>query len=664
VKSPLDRWGLLALSAVVVMGFAAIPTGIKTLAANAPLFAAWSDAGRQYVLLPDAVPYTLLRAADERLAADATVLLLTSGEDARHLEYATYHRALYFLTPRPVWWQSPAPSDGTWEARWWIRAPLTADAVEATAARLGADCLLVVGVVLPAAAGAPVLSSSGGSVIERPGASRPCLAAEPRPSLTQASGLRPVRLAAAAGVVLLAGLVVVGVATLGGFRPTRVERLGLSWLLGSGMIPWLSFGLDRLGVALNDQRVVLTAAAVVGLALLLRPGRGRQSAARRAGPATRSHRLLFIALGSLLAFQIVFVALLSTGRPLAVWDSWANWGSKARTIFLEDGVTPAAISDPSRAVTLLDYPLSVPLLEALLYGWLGAADDRLVGSLSLLTYLALLGVIYGVLARWRAGRLVALTAAVAVASTTHLANLFAFVFPDAPLAAMTTVAAVYLLEWLAGGAAGVLLAAVMAAGLLPWIKREGAVLLAALLASALLVTLATAAGRRAIRRLAPYVLGALGAAALLAGPWWLFAANHALPNGAFLPLTLPTLAARLHRLPVTVGLLGRSLLGRDFNLVWPMVAVTALVVAWPATRRAGRAGSLCLLLPAAAATYLGMMTLTYLFSAYVPYQQHVLASAYRLGSDVLPLVVLWWACLAGARPAAGDSSAMGHDAAI
>ena len=65
-----------------------------------------------------------------------------SGGEVRRAEYITFHRAIYFLAPRPVWWQSPAPTDGTWESRWWISAPLTPAAVAAVAASRGATCVL------------------------------------------------------------------------------------------------------------------------------------------------------------------------------------------------------------------------------------------------------------------------------------------------------------------------------------------------------------------------------------------------------------------------------------------------------------------------------------------------------------------------------------------
>ena len=40
-----------------------------------------------------------MRAADAVLPGQATVLLVTSGQNVRHLEYPTFHRALYLLAP-------------------------------------------------------------------------------------------------------------------------------------------------------------------------------------------------------------------------------------------------------------------------------------------------------------------------------------------------------------------------------------------------------------------------------------------------------------------------------------------------------------------------------------------------------------------------------------
>ena len=45
-----------------------------------------------------------------------------------------------------------------------------------------------------------------------------------------------------------------------------------------------------------------------------------------------------------------------------------------------------------------------------------------------------------------------------------------------------------------------------------------------------------------------------------------------------------------------------------------------------------------------AVAYLLLTSSVYLFSNYVPYQQHIVSSVHRLSAHVVALVVIWMAC--------------------
>ena len=310
---------------------------------------------------------------------------------------------------------------------------------------------------------------------------------------------------------------------------------------------------------------------------------------------------------------------------------------KARTIFLESSISPAVYGDPSRTVTHLDYPLMVPLIEAWFYGWLGVPDDRLVGMVAVLFYLALTGVCYTAVRRQGGTREFALGASVVVASIPHLAGLSGFVFADVPLAAFATIAAVYLVEWLDSGRPDRLAIAALAAGLMSWTKREGLVLVAVLCLVALLVARGT--------RRAWLGVGALSfASMLLSGPWWAFVAWNGIANSDYLPVTMATFHANFVRLPSIGWRAFTTLLSPAWNFVWPLCVLCGLLgrrATLPAKDSSrGRAINL---LPLTAFFYVGLMSLGYVFSAFVPYQQHVANSLYRLTVHVVPLPVLWMA---------------------
>jgi hypothetical protein len=187
--------------------------------------------------------------------------------------------------------------------------------------------------------------------------------------------------------------------------------------------------------------------------------------------------------------------------------------------------------------------------------------------------------------------------------------------------------------------------------LLPWTKREGVLLLLAI-GLALALELALALWRRQPQRYkrAAWAMVAMAAAAIvLAGPWWYFAERAAISSPGFQPVSLELLWANRDRLPVILGLLGQTLLGGRFNLAWPLAAFMALsllLARRPLPAPAIRAW----MPPLVAFGYLALAALVYVFSDYVPLQQHVLSSAYRLAGQATPILFVWLGWLATDRP--------------
>ena len=255
-------------------------------------------------------------------------------------------------------------------------------------------------------------------------------------------------------------------------------------------------------------------------------------------------------------------------------------------MFIEGGLTPAAYADPSRAVTLPDYPLFLPLLEAWIYRWIGAPDDRLVGIVAVFFYLTLIALCYSTVRRWDGSQLLAAAASAVMATMTNVVLTAAVVFADVPLAVFAVVAATCLTRWLDDGPPATLIAGAVAAGLLPWIKHEGWLLLGALCLTMLLVSRGerlAGSTRRAWRGAGASILAAL----LLAAPWLLFVSRHGLASHAFLPVTATTLLANLHRLPVIAAYQLRNLSSPDWNFVWPLALVLAVLLWWQRSRSAG-----------------------------------------------------------------------------
>ena len=633
------RRTLVAVPLALWLGGAAVTTWThaRQLADQAPMLAHWPDLSAQRRLLEGDELVSLVALSDAVLPHDATVLLVTAGEKPRAAEYVIFHRILYHLAPRRVWWTNRAVPDGTWESRFWIPAPLEADRLRTIAAAKGAGFLIFAGVDVPRGLppGTRLTSTTTLVVLEGFAARTIPAAAINRPA-------SPLGVIAALLIALLAGAAFLNQPLVRRPLLASIEGAGLAWTLGVGLLTVGMFWLNNLGARLNVQLIVLSTMAVT-LWLVSQAASARRTSdgaddelaggsARSGGMVSRDLFAVRLLLLAMIAFEVAYVVVMAVGRPLVVWDSWATWGMKARAIFVEGAITPSVFADPSRVVTHLDYPLLVPLTQVWELAWALPAgnpvDDRLAGVPAACFFAALLAIFCGSARRAGATRIAALAGTAFLASIDIVSGTAAAVFADVPLSVYALTAAVFGCRWIQDGGRRHFLIAAAAGGLLPWTKREGLVLLIALCASLLFAP----GGQR--RKLAMAV-GWGAATIVLVGGWWATLAEAGVADDVFLPVSMATLADTVDRLPRIIWLAGTSLLALSWSLFWVTLPVLAIVTSRWAHRRTDD------VLVVSALLYLALMTGVYLFSDYAPYGQHVVSSFPRLALHVTPAALLW-----------------------
>jgi MYXO-CTERM domain-containing protein len=124
---------------------------------------------------------------------------------------------------------------------------------------------------------------------------------------------------------------------------------------------------------------------------------------------------------------------------------------------------------------------------------------------------------------------------------------------------------------------------------------------------------------------------------VISGPWLAVVAWRGLPDWQFLPISVQTALDNRERLSFVFGTLARWSVESDWS--FPSVWLLGLLgLGLSVARRGVRHPDL---LPLVSAAYLLVMSTAYLFSAFVPYQTHVLASLGRLMAHVAPVVGVW-----------------------
>lgn len=602
--------------------------------------------------------YNLLVWIEQHTAPDTTLLLLTAsprtyGDPA----YVLYHRALYHLYPRPVWWAAPVPANHY--PVWWLSTDLTETNILTLAEEHGATVVLADGFTRPPVSGHLIAFDDDTHLVFLNGSGQ--ILSSGRQHLGSDGWW-----SAICGLLLSLGAMlsiwlwgdVLYRLTLRHLTGSWQLRLAVGWLLGCGITSLAAFLLLWLGLSLTPSVIGLS---LLGCFLWLYLHRTTLCLPHFPSITLSPCHLITLSplLFILLALQIALVAFAAWASPPTDWDAWVNWGSKANAIFIDQTISANIYHHPARLPTNMDYPLMLPLVEAWFYTWLGQIYEPVINSISVLFYLALLLLFYHA-SRLLVSPLPALGFTMFLATIPRLERPAHSGLADIPLAALVLLSFLLLFEWqrhfahpssnlptLPTGQGAhrarkaqsprLLASLALATGLLPWLKNEGWIWWGLMMVS-LLVSLGWQVKRKyyspqqaAFSFLISYFLPALAIPLL----WQIFLTLFGTFRFTFLPLTLATFWTNLPRLPVIAVNIFSRMFNPYWNFVWLWVGFVLII------RR-----QRCLAAPLGVViipilVYLLFGCATYLFSRFEPFLAHLNNSAERLMLQAAP-VALWW----------------------
>lgn len=438
----------------------------------------------------------------------------------------------------------------------------------------------------------------------------------------------------AALLILLAGGMGATVLLMrGNARINLIESAALGSLFGSGLTSLLlwSGGLVISGAFLQMAvTVVLLGFAVTGYRSL------RRRRAVLAFPKPRN--LLEWSLAAVIALEMLAMIYGALGHGLG-WDGLLNWEVKARYALLNDGVLPAAyFSSGTRAFTHPSYPLLIPMTELWFYLWIGEPHQFWIKLIFPLYYAAgaiLLCVVGKRMTDRRWPGLVAAALLFFVPFLTNTPGNATGGYVDFPISVLYLATIGYLLLFAQQGGDNTLRLFAASLALLPWAKREGAILW--LIATVCGAVVMWRAGRswRAFLWLAP--------GAFILASWKIFLrAMHATDVSEFVPMTAATVHANAGRLSVIARFVVAEMRETErWSIFWPSVAVALVYLAWRARN------DRLLLLFVAIVSPLVLYAVTFVFSGWPDYRLHFLASFSRLVCHVMPV---GWLAIVAAMP--------------
>jgi hypothetical protein len=440
-----------------------------------------------------------------------------------------------------------------------------------------------------------------------------------------------VQLAVAYATFFMAGGGLTLLLMRGSRRHNMIELFALSTFFGFGLISLLLWigGFFLSGIAL--QIFVTLGAVAQGFCGLRAAVRDRPSVAW-----PRPQTPVEYSLAAIILFILVGMLVISLGQPLG-WDASFNWEIKARFAFLNHGVVPETYyTSASTANTHPEYPLFIPFTQLWLDLWLGTPHQFWAKTIFPLFngagmfLLALLGTRLS--GHRSIGALVAILLFFAPYGAVGTGGVLSG-YADLPLGLLYLVAIGYLILYHETGTRRYFFVYLAALALLPWLKREGAVLW---------VIAAICGGIVLLRQKAPAhewvnLLPAL--AIIVAWQLYLFFAGAAPSHDFGLSAASSVSDAFARIVPICMTVVRELLRKEHWSVLWIMVGLALFY-------QMVRARDLKLLLLATALILpLLLYSGTYVLSAWPDYLSHMHASLPRL---VLQLTPIAWLVIASA----------------
>jgi hypothetical protein len=360
------------------------------------------------------------------------------------------------------------------------------------------------------------------------------------------------------------------------FHPKEKLPLGeiiiLSFGIGTGFVGLAIFSLSFIVRFLNINYFLLVEALLFIFAFL----KLKNNLFRREGPVRQqkiNYTPLAILLASIIIWEIAYVLLDSLSLPFTAWDAWAQWGYRAKMLYIEKTFPFHPWAElPWFNASHLDSPVLIPFLEAYIYFFLKEVYEPLVRVFCSFYYIGIIALFYYHL-RKQFNISFALGSCFCLATIPNFLRMASSGYMEVPLIFYITAGILYIWKYLKEKDNSFLLLGSLFMGLGTWVKREGLSIWAALFLSSVMICLLLRPNINKKRFL--FVISFIPL--LIYSPWFIFLNFLGLKAPYFKTPFQDLVNLAKERLPLILSTWSRNLSDiRQWNILWIVFILSAI----------------------------------------------------------------------------------------
>lgn len=418
------------------------------------------------------------------------------------------------------------------------------------------------------------------------------------------------------------------------YRLFFLEKSAFAYGVGMGVISLEAFFVWQAGFNIPVFLLYAPWVVLAAFCVVTRRNLSAAESAEKKQPYTVLEKFILAAI----ILELGYTFFRAVIYPMESYDSVAIWALKAKAIYIAGGIPAGFFKNPGYITAHFDYPVLIPIQEALFYKMRGVFDDAFVKAIFPMYLASMAAIMYGAL-RKPIGRRMSLIFTFLL-TTVPIFNEYATNgYADIVIAFYYSSGLIAIYRWMTKKDAGLLVLSAVMSAIAAWTKPEGVFL--CLLNLCVMAFAVFLTNEKRIKTIAVGAAAYIIALAVFLIPWNMFTKQIGVSSDLITAQTFsPTRAfENLNRLPTILYEYQKQFFGfKKWNILWVLFWVVFLINFKKIFRHKAAIPTLSII------GAFSIYTIVYILTP-KDFGWHLRRSLARVMIHFLPIVILWLAAM-------------------